>query len=78
MKSFREQFSECDDSGYLKQTIFKSFEEHPEILPAFPKLNLLKKIESGRLKGLDFYVCGRFGGECSSKHKDCMKMRNVT
>jgi len=79
MKSFRKQFCECNDNGFLKNTIFKSFEDHPELLPALPGLPKLRKmmeaINSGEMKGITIYECGRFGGECSSGHSDCRKMR---
>jgi len=81
MKSFRKQFCECKDSGYLEQTIYKSFKDHPEMLPCMPWRKSLRKmmaaIESGELKGLSSFVCGRFGGECSSGHSDCRKMREL-
>jgi len=82
MKSFKKQFCECKEQGYLNEIKFESFEEHPEILPAFPWKKRLKPmmdaIKSGELKGLNKYICGRFGGDCNSGHDDCRKMREIS
>ena len=80
-KSFSKQFGECEDQGYLTEKEFESFEEHPEILPAFielPKFDKMREaIKSGELKGFEFYLCGRFGGQCNSGHSECRKMRGI-
>jgi len=77
MKTHREQFGECEDQGFLNKTILKSFKDHPENLPAFPKKKMRDAIESGEMTGISIFECGRFGGECSSGHIDCQKMRNI-
>jgi len=79
MKIFSDQLRECKALGLTKETEFVSFKEHPEWLPAFPHRPKLKKmmkaIETGELKGIDFIVCGKFGGRCSSKHEECRELR---
>jgi hypothetical protein len=79
IKPFHCQFGECKKEGFLTETEFESFEEHPEWLPRFPRLSKLKKmmeaIESGELKGMSFYKCGRFGGRCNSGNKECRNLR---
>lgn len=81
MKTFREQLIECDDAGFRNERVFESFEEHPEILPAFlflPKFDIMRKaIESGELKGFEKTICGKFGGNCSSGNLECRKLRGV-
>ena len=80
--SFRKQLIECTDAGFCKETVFESFEEHPEMLPAFlflPKFDKMRKaIESGELKGFDKILCGRFGGECMSNNPGCRKLRGFS
>jgi len=75
IKSFQEQFCECSDLGFHKETEFKSFEEHPELLPAPFNKKINEAIKSGEMKGIDFTVCGRFGGHCSSGNEQCKKLR---
>ena len=77
MKTHREQFSECEDQGFLEKTIFKSFEDYPNILPLFPNQKMQDAIVSGEMNGITIFECGRFGGECSSGHIDCQKMRSI-
>lgn len=80
--SFRKQFSECTDAGFCNNTVFESFEEHPENLPAFlflPKFDKMRKaIETGELKGFDKILCGRFGGDCHSGNPECRKLRGFS
>ena len=75
IKPFQKQFCECSDLGFHKETDFQSFTEHPEFLPApfYRKLN--ETIKSGEMKGIDFTVCGRFGGHCCSSNEKCKKLR---
>lgn len=75
MKSFRTQFCECHDAGLLNKTVFLSFDEHPDYLPAFPSKEMVTALKSGEWKGIDLFVCGRFGGICSGKHPDCYELR---
>ncbi len=75
IKTYCEQFGECYDAGLTEKTEHESFEEHPENLPFFPKKGMLEAIESGEWKGIDFIICGKFGGRCSSGHKECRIMR---
>lgn len=75
IKPFRAQFQECDKAGLHGKGKFKSFKKHPELLPMFPKKKLFEAIKSGELKGIQGIACLRFGGECSSAHKDCKKLR---
>ncbi len=80
MKRFSTQLGECKKKGLTKETEFVSFKDHPEFLPAMPwrkKLQpMMKAIESGKMTGLDFIVCGKFGGRCSSGHPQCKALRN--
>ncbi len=78
MKNYSAQFVECKNTGFTVKGEFQSFEEHPNLLPLFPKPKLKEAIESGELKGLETIVCLRFGGECNSGHKDCKKLRGFT
>lgn len=79
MKTFREQFSECNKEGFCDKREFQSFEENPGLLPAFlflPKFDKMRKaLESGELKGFDKIICGRFGGDCHSGNENCRKLR---
>ena len=77
MKLHRHQFGECKEQGFLEKNIFKSFKDHPEMLPAFPNQKMQTALESGEWSGITIFECGRFGGECSSGHPDCRKMRNI-
>lgn len=74
--SFGEQFHKCSTEGFTNETVFESFEEHPELLPLFPSDKLQISIASGELKGLNRVVCGRFGGFCGSDNLECRKIRN--
>jgi hypothetical protein len=82
MKGFRDQYIECKEAGLVQVGRFQSFEDHPELLPRFPRLPKLKKmmqkIQSGELKGLNVMDCKRFGGDCSSGHAECKKLRGVS
>ena len=75
IKPHWKQSGECEREGFQKETVFESFEDHPEHLPApfYPKL--AEAIMSGKLKGLTSRICGKFGGKCSGGHPECRKMR---
>lgn len=75
MKPFYKQYQECSQEGFLGVGDFLSFEEHPELLPAFPKTSVIQAIKNGDWKGIEKTRCLRFGGICGSKHLDCQKMR---
>ena len=82
MKSFRKQIIECNNAGFRNETVFESFADHPELMPAFPWKKslqpLMRAIESGELKGLDKTLCGRFGGDCNSGNPDCRRIRELS
>ena len=78
IKPFHKQFSECSEEGFHKETEFESFEKHPELLPAPFHPKLIKLIKSGKIKGIEFIVCGKFGGRCNSGHPECRKLRGWT
>jgi hypothetical protein len=75
IKAYHKQFVECGDAGLTEKTEFESFEEHPENLPRYPKEGMLEAIKTGMWTGIDFIICGKFGGRCSSRHAECRKMR---
>jgi hypothetical protein len=81
MKTHWLQAVECKKQGLTGKGEFQSFEDHPELLPAFPYFPKYKKlteaIDSGELKGIQFTACLRFGGICSSNHEECRKMRGL-
>lgn len=77
MKTFQQQFIECHNDGLCTKTRFESFESNPSLLPLFPKREASEKIKNGEIKGIDFILCGKFGGDCHSKNESCMKIRNI-
>lgn len=77
MKPFQKQFADCRQLGYNSKAIFKSFKDFPEFLPLFPKKKMREAIKSGEMAGININLCGRFGGQCSSGHLDCINLRNV-
>lgn len=88
-KSFAKQFNECKQEGFLESTEFASFEKHPELIPVFPVFNkdislaerdkakkeMFEDIKTGKITGIDLFVCGRFGGWCQSGNEGCQKLR---
>ena len=80
MKSFHDQYVECEEQGMHILGKIEKFKDHPELLPlpwhsAAPKLS--KKLEEDPEFGLTPVTCLRFGGKCSSGHLDCQKMRKL-
>jgi hypothetical protein len=85
IKPFHKQLCECDELGYRKETVFYSFKDYPNMLPAFPKKEWIDKIKSGEWTGNDFVKCDRFTdsskedtemkGICRSSHPECRKLR---
>jgi hypothetical protein len=75
-KGYLTQFRECQADGLVTNGEFLSFEEHPEMLPAFPSPKMKNAIQSGEWNGIQTLACGRFGGRCSSKNLGCAKLRN--
>lgn len=76
-KEFRTQFRECMASGFNTKTEFTSFKDHPEYLPALPNKKMIDAIKARKWQGLDFLICGRFGGKCSSANPECRKLRGL-
>lgn len=74
---FSKQFMECSTNGLTDKTKFFSFDERPDFLPAFPNRKMIKLIKSGKWKGNDLIVCGKFGGICNSGHNKCRAMRGL-
>ena len=80
MKSFFTQYRECKESKLVKVGPLHSFKDYPGMLPApwhpaAPKIaELLNKNPDA---GLGVMMCLRFGGECSSGHPQCRKMRGL-
>ncbi len=72
-KGFREQFIECTALGFHKKT--RSRPLTPEMLPLCPSKR--KKFLEANIKHLKFQVCGRFGGNCSSDHPECRRLRGL-
>ncbi len=72
MKSFREQFSECNKQGLCEITKFISFEDHPSLTPFLKTPNS----ESDK-RGFDAVLCGRFGGYCHSQNRLCQEIRGT-
>lgn len=69
---------ECEDDGFHKEGEIQKFKDHPELLPAFwhpaaPKI--AKLLMEDPEAGLKPVMCLRFGGECTSSHPDCMRLR---
>jgi hypothetical protein len=75
MKSFRDQFIQCRKDGLNHNTEFVSFNDHPEMLPAFPTPTMKEQINNGSMNGLDLLLCGRFEGRCSSANRNCRLLR---
>lgn len=74
-KSYRNQLLDCKSLGYTKDSEFFSFEDNPNLLPAFPSVEMQKAIKSGEWSGINLIKCGKFGGICSSSHPECRKIR---
>lgn len=77
-KLHSEQFVKCKREGYLSDTIFFSFKDNPHMLPAFPTKSMKDAIKNESFAGINLLVCGRFGGVCSSKHAQCLELRQLT
>jgi hypothetical protein len=75
---FSTQFLKCEKEGLTKETKFFSFEEYPQFLPMLPSPKMAKLIKSGKWKGNDLIVCGRFGAICNGGHNECRKMRGLS
>jgi hypothetical protein len=75
-KMFSEQFRECSRNNLVGvDGPFKSFAEHPELLPFCP-MKAKKMLDSG-CKGISYMACLKFGGICSSGNIACQKLRGV-
>jgi len=74
---FRTQFIQCGKDGLTNNTRFFSFEEFPELLPAFPNKEGFLLIKSGEWNGNPLIICGKFGGICNGGHAKCRKMRGL-
>lgn len=72
---FSTQFRECKKAGFVGRGEFLSFEDHPEMLPAFPSAEMAKAIRLGEWKGIQTLSCLRFGGTCQSSNQGCRKLR---
>ena len=80
MKSFREQYIECEENGYHATGEIEKFKDHPELLPS--PFHRASKVIAEKLKedpdfGFAPIMCLRFGGQCSSGHKDCKELRKL-
>ena len=80
MRSFREQYIECEENGFHAYGEVEKFKDHPEMLPspfhpAAPKI--AQKLKEDPEFGLTPIMCLRFGGQCHSGHLDCRQMRNL-
>jgi hypothetical protein len=80
MKSFIEQYSECKHAKKVKVGPLHRFKDYPGSLPApwhptSPKI--AKLLDKNPDAGLNVVLCLRFGGECSSGHPQCRKMRGL-
>ena len=62
MKLFSTQFRECKKAG---------------LTHLLGDVVLSTDIETGKPITTQAYRCGRFGGECSSAHPDCRKLRGA-
>ena len=71
MKSFATQFRECSAEGLTGDGEFKSFEDHPNMLPAFPKPELAEAIKNGELKGWTSIACLE-----ESVHRDILNVES--
>lgn len=82
IKSFQKQFSDCKEAGLTKTGEVMKFRDHPELLPApwhrKAVENVQKLLKEDTDAGLTPIECGRFGGQCNSKHSECRKLRNLT
>lgn len=74
-KGFKEQYLECHARGFHSTGKFISFEHHPEMLPICP--TKAKRIAEKNIKGFNLVRCGRFGGNCSSAHPGCRRLRGI-
>lgn len=75
IKSFADQFTECEKDGFHTKGEFLDFKTHPELLPAFPSKSMLKAIKESKWKGIQTILCLKFGGRCDSSNKECRKLR---
>jgi hypothetical protein len=78
---FYKQFQICKKEGFTGKGEKRPFKDYPELLPS-PFHRVAKAIAETLKKdpdfGFDTISCLRFGGECSSAHTECRKMRNIT
>lgn len=72
MKSFREQFSECNKNGFCRETKFISFKDHPSLIPFLKTPN--SELDEN---GFNAIICGKFGGYCHSHKKLCQELRGM-
>ena len=75
MRTYRDQLKECHELGLNKETRFDSFEENHGMLPLFPNNKMTEALLSGEWKGIKTPLCGKFGGDCSSRNPECVKLR---
>lgn len=76
-KPYSEQFRECKAAGLTNETENVKLADHPKYLPAFPYRTMRDAIRSGKFSEVTLIVCGRFGGRCSSRNPECLKLRGA-
>jgi hypothetical protein len=74
-RSFREQFRECKEQGFLGEGPVLDYGRHPGFLPVNPRKR--KAILDSGEKGLPLFKCLRFGGVCNSGKKACQELRTL-
>lgn len=72
---FFKQLKKCEADKLIGVGEFFTFEEYPELLPAFPNKKMVESVKDGSWKGIQTSSCLRFGGMCHSGHPDCRKLR---
>lgn len=71
--TFQSQFQTCSLEGFVGDD-----GPNVEIAPAFPNEKIRDYfIEHGRWTVLQSCSCRRFGGQCSSRHAECRKLRGI-
>lgn len=78
IKPFRTQYIECYEDGMHGLGSFLRWEDHPEMLPSpFSKAAepIVEELTIDPNAGLQLIACNRFGGNCSSSHPECRKLR---
>lgn len=78
MKSFSQQYGECDRDNMTEIGPVQKFKDFPEMLPA-PWHKAAPKLAQALKENPDFgfkvILCKRFGGQCHSNHARCQAMR---